>query len=98
MSASADVRIYLTSWCPYCAAAKRLFKGKGVSFTEVDVEGRQDLRGWLASATGQRTVPQVFVNGQPLGGYDDVDALDQEGGLDPLLAEPPRPGAAALPD
>jgi glutaredoxin 3 len=97
MSAHADVRIYLTNWCPYCAAAKRLLTGKGVRFTEVDVEGRQDLRGWLASATGQRTVPQVFVNGQPLGGYSDIDALDQEGGLDPLLAQAPRPGAAPLP-
>jgi glutaredoxin 3 len=97
MSARAEVRIYVTSWCPYCARAKQLLQSKGVSFTEIDVDGRQDLRGWLLSATGQRTVPQVFVNGQPLGGFSDIDALDEEGRLDLLLAEAPRPGAAALP-
>jgi glutaredoxin 3 len=98
MSARADVRIYLTSWCPFCVRAKQLLRDKGVSFSEVDVDGRQDLRRWLASATGQRTVPQVFVNGAPLGGFSDIDALDEEGKLDPLLAEAPRPGTAPLPD
>jgi glutaredoxin 3 len=97
MSPRADVLIYLTTWCPYCAAAKRLLRQKGATFTEIDVDGRQDLRRWLVSATGQRTVPQVFVNGQPLGGYSDVEALDQEGKLGPLLAEAPAGALPALP-
>jgi len=97
MSARAEVLIYVTSWCPYCVAAKRLLRNKAVPFTEVDVDGRDDLRSWLLSTTGQRTVPQVFVNGQALGGFSDVDALDQEGGLDPLLAQTPAAGLPALP-
>jgi len=96
MSPRADVQIYVTSWCPYCHAAKSLLRKKGAAFTEVDVDGRQDLRGWLTSTTGQRTVPQVFVNGKPLGGFSDIEALDEEGKLDPLLAEPPA-AAQALP-
>jgi glutaredoxin 3 len=97
MSPRADVRIYVTSWCPYCVAAKRLLRQKGAAFTEVDVDDRDDLRSWLVSTSGQRTVPQIFVNGTPLGGFNDVAALDQQGKLDPLLAEAPAPGAAALP-
>ena len=97
MSARADVHIYLTSWCPYCSAAKKLLSRKSVAFTEIDVDGRQDLRRWLVSASGQRTVPQVFINGQPVGGFSDLDTLDREGKLDPLLAEPPGARAPALP-
>jgi glutaredoxin 3 len=94
---SADVLIYLTSWCPYCHAAKELLGDKNVAFTEVDVDGRQELRAWLAKATGQRTVPQVFINGEPVGGFSDISALDQAGKLDPLLAAPPPPEMPALP-
>ena len=94
---SADVLIYVTSWCPYCHAAKELLRSKSVAFTEIDVEGRQELRSWLASTSGQRTVPQVFINGQPVGGYSDIDQLDQDGKLDRLLAEPPPANGAPLP-
>jgi glutaredoxin 3 len=97
MSARADVRIYVTSVCPYCVMAKRLLSKKGASFTEIDVEGRDDLRSWLASTSGQRTVPQVFINGRSMGGFSDIDALDRAGKLDPLLAEPAGPEALALP-
>jgi len=97
MSARADVQIYLTSWCPYCAAAKELLHQKKVDLTEIDVDGRQDLRRWLVSASGQRTVPQVFINGQPAGGFSDLEALEEAGKLDGLLAESPDPGAPPLP-
>ena len=97
MSPRADVRIYLTSWCPYCAAAKQLLGDKSVAFTEVDVDDRRDLRSWLTSTSGQRTVPQVFINGKPVGGFSDLTALDQSGKLDALLAEAPAAGAEALP-
>ncbi len=97
MSALADVRIYLTTWCPYCVAAKRLLDQKGVAFTEVDVDDRRELRSWLVSASGQRTVPQIFINGQSVGGFSDLSALDQHGELDALLAQGPSAGAATLP-
>jgi glutaredoxin 3 len=93
---NAEVVVYVTGWCPYCHAAKSLLGGKNVDFAEVDVDDRQDLRKWLVQATGQTTVPQVFVNGKSLGGYSDLAALDKAGKLDPLLAEAPR-AAAVLP-
>lgn len=86
--AAADVVIYVTNYCPYCVRAKALLNKKNVAFQEVNVEERPELRGWIAKRSGQRTVPQIFVNGQPLGGYTDIAALDQHGKLDPLLARP----------
>ena len=97
MSARADVHIYLTSWCPYCTAAKKLLQQKKVDLDEVDVDGRPDLRRWLVSASGQQTVPQVFINGQPAGGFSDLQALDEAGELDRLLSESPDAAAAGLP-
>jgi len=94
---SADVLVYLTQWCPYCSAAKELLRDKKVAFTEIDVDGRQDLRRWLVSASGQRTVPQVFINGQPVGGFSDLERLEDEGKLTKLLGEPPTPGLPPLP-
>jgi glutaredoxin 3 len=94
---SADVLIYVTSWCPYCVAAKALLRKKKVAFAEVDVDGRDDLRSWLVSASGQRTVPQVFINGQPVGGFSDLGDLDRAGELDGLLAQPAPAGGATLP-
>jgi glutaredoxin 3 len=94
---SASVLIYLTDWCPYCDRAKALLKRKKVSFTEVDVDDRPDLRSWLVSASGQRTVPQIFINGQPVGGSSELDALDRQGKLDRLLAEPAAKDGPVLP-
>jgi glutaredoxin 3 len=79
------VTLYTKSSCPYCVRAKRLLERKGVAYREVSVEGRDDLRTWLAETTGQKTVPQVFVGDRPLGGFSDVDALDREGRLDRIL-------------
>jgi glutaredoxin 3 len=97
MAVPADVKIYITSWCPYCTQAKQLLRKKNAAFVEINVEGRDDLRSWLVSTSGQRTVPQIFINGQSVGGFSDIDALDRKGKLDPLLAAAPSPGAAALP-
>lgn len=79
------VTVYSKDHCPYCVRAKALLTRKGVSFEEISVEGRDELRDWLVEATGQRTVPQVFVGERSLGGFSDVAALDQEGKLDPIL-------------
>jgi len=85
----AKVTIYTTSTCPYCIRAKGLLEQKNVAFEEINVEARPELRGWLIERSRQRTVPQVFVNGEPLGGFTDIAALDQQGKLDPLLAREP---------
>jgi len=84
-SRMAQVRIYTTSTCGYCVSAKRLLKSKGVSFEEIDVSGDWEMRRWLVEATGRRTVPQVFIDGKPYGGYTDIAALDREGELDRVL-------------
>ena len=80
------VRIYTKRNCAYCVRAKVLLARKGISYEEIDAEGKDELRTWLAEVTGQRTVPQVFVGDRPLGGFSDLDALDREGRLDAVLA------------
>ena len=83
--AAPTVKLYTKSNCPYCVRAKALLGRKGVAYEEIDVEERDDLRGWLVETTGQRTVPQVFVGERSLGGYSDIAALDAIGELDPIL-------------
>lgn len=84
---AARVVLYSTDYCPYCTRAKMLLSKKNVLFEEVNVEDRPELRSWLVSASGQRTVPQIFVNNRPIGGFTDMAALDRTGELDRLLAE-----------
>ncbi len=79
------VTVYTKKACPYCVSAKRLLQMKGIQFEEIDVEGRDDMRIWLREKTGQMTVPQVFAGERSLGGFTDIDALDREGKLDPIL-------------
>ena len=81
----AEVTIYTTSYCPYCRAATALLSKKKVAFTEIDVTGDDAARAELVSRTGRRTVPQVFIDGRSVGGYDDIAALDRAGRLDELL-------------
>jgi glutaredoxin 3 len=83
----ADVVIYQTQFCPYCVRAKHLLESKGVPFKEVDVSDDPGKRKWLVDVTRQRTVPQVFINGKPVGGFDDLARLNRSGELDRLLAE-----------
>jgi glutaredoxin 3 len=80
--AQKKITIYLTQWCPYCVRAKRLLASKGWEFTEVDVDGDNAKRAWLVKATGRRTVPQIFIGDESVGGYDDIAALDRRGELD----------------
>ncbi|MCK6586067.1 MAG: glutaredoxin 3 [Polyangiaceae bacterium] len=89
MSVNASVTIYTTGYCGFCHRAKRLLTHKKVKFVEIDVEERPDLRRWLAEVSGQRTVPQVFINGMSVGGFSDISALDARGELDRLLGEGP---------
>ncbi len=83
----ARVEIYTTPWCPYCIAAKRLLATKGVAYEETDVSGDSDKRHeMMARAQGRYTVPQIFIDGTPIGGCDELHALDRAGKLDPMLA------------
>ena len=83
----AQVIIYTTYYCPYCKAAKSLFRSKNVDFTEIDVSDDRQLRMQMEQLSGRRTVPQIFINGKPIGGYDDARELDASGELDVLLSQ-----------
>ena len=82
----AEVTIYTTVYCPYCTAARALLEDKGVTFTEIDVTGKPAERRSLVERTGGRTtVPQIFIDAAPIGGYDELAELDREGRLDAML-------------
>ncbi|MCP3654416.1 glutaredoxin 3 [Herbaspirillum sp.] len=83
---SAPVTMYCTAVCPYCMMAERLLASKGITQIEkirVDLEPQQ--RELMMQKTGRRTVPQIYVGGTHVGGFDDLSALDRAGKLDPLL-------------
>lgn len=83
----AKIEIYTKFLCPYCTRAKSLLKSKGVAFEEHDISTGGPLRAeMIARSGGGATVPQVFIDGQHIGGSDDLAALDRAGKLDPLLA------------
>jgi glutaredoxin 3 len=83
----AKVQVYATGWCPYCARARQLLNSKGVEIEEIDVDARPGARAEMIARSGRRTVPQIFINQTHIGGCDDLIALDDSGGLDPLLQE-----------
>lgn len=84
----AEIIVYSGPHCPYCVKAKELLKIKGAAFTEVDVKSNPDrLEEMLKLSNGRRTIPQIFINGAHIGGCDDLYALNDKGGLDPLLAQ-----------
>jgi glutaredoxin 3 len=76
-----EVRVYTKPDCQYCDYARDLLKQRGVSFREVDIGEDYVLRGWLAWATGQRTLPQIFIDGEPIGGFADLMTMDATGEL-----------------
>jgi len=83
------ILVYSQPFCGYCSAAKRLLTAKGAEFTEIDVMALPDRRQEMIERSGgRRTVPQIFIDGRHVGGFDDLNALDQTGELDPLLAAP----------
>ncbi len=82
------VEIYMTPICGYCAAAKRLLGAKNVPFSEIDVMAHPEKRAEMVQrANGGRTVPQIFIGGTHVGGFDDINALERAGKLDALLAD-----------
>jgi GrxC family glutaredoxin len=81
----AQVIIYTTNWCPYCNGAKALLRSKSIEFEEIDVTGDPEKRIEMERLSHRRTVPQIFIDGRAIGGYDDARMLDATGELDRLL-------------
>jgi glutaredoxin 3 len=80
------IEIYTQPFCPYCARALSLFKEKGVEFQEIEAPGGSSARAESIQRSGRTSVPQIFVDGQLIGGCDDLMALNRAGRLDALLA------------
>lgn len=82
----ANVEIYTWRTCPFCIRAKALLDQKGVDYTEYSIDGDEQARAKMSQrANGRRSLPQIFINGQHIGGCDDIHALNAQGKLDPLL-------------
>lgn len=80
------IELYTTSFCPYCVAAKRLLDRQGLEYTEIDMARDPESRAQLAERTGLMTFPQIIIDDEPLGGYDQLKAALDSGRLDGLLA------------
>ena len=84
---AATVEIYTWRFCPFCIRAKGLLDRKGVAYTEYAIDGDEAARAVMARrAEGRRSLPQIFINDQGIGGCDDLHALERSGQLDALLA------------
>ncbi len=77
--------IYTTSVCPYCVNAKNLLNQKGLKYTEIAIDKDTTKRDEMIKLSGRRTVPQIFINDKPIGGFDDLSKLNSSGQLDDLL-------------
>ena len=84
----ARIEIYTTPFCGYCARAKGLLDKKGAAYEETDVMMDEKKRAEMRERSKRSTVPQIFINGQHIGGSDELAALEQAGKLDPMLAQP----------
>lgn len=79
------VVMYSTMSCPFCMAARMLLKKKGVDYEDIGVSGDPELRGKMEQLSGRRTVPQIFIDDNPIGGFDELYRLEKNGELDSLL-------------
>ena len=89
-----NIEIYTKSWCPYCYQAKALLSGKSASYQEIDVttDGERELE--MIERSSRRTVPQIFIDGTHIGGFDDLAALQAAGKLDQFVDSAQLHGAA----
>ncbi len=85
----ADIVIYSKEWCPYCAKAKALLRSKGLAYTEVDVTHDEALQREMVERSRRRSTPQLFIDGESIGGYDDLAVLNATGRLDERLGLEP---------
>ena len=90
MARAANILIYSKAWCGYCAAAKDLLTRKDAEFEDIDVDKDRAALQRMIDDSGGRTVPQIFINGNSIGGYTDLAALDASGELEQLLDQPPE--------
>lgn len=81
-----NILIYSSEHCPYCVRAKELLQRKGCTYQEVRIDLDPQAKETMMAITGRRTVPQIFINDQHIGGCDDLYALEKAGGLDKLLS------------
>ena len=81
-----DITIYSSNYCPFCIRAKQLLDSKGVSYNEIVVDGKPDVRAEMARLAGRTSVPQIWINELHVGGCDDLMALNRSGKLDQMLA------------
>jgi len=89
----AEVKVYTTTVCPYCVRAKAVLAKRGIVYEEINVSNNPDVRDWLVKATGRKTVPQIFIAGEPIGGSDELVALDRAGELVKRVFGDPAPTA-----
>ena len=82
----ADIRMYTTRWCGYCIRAKALLDSKGLAYEEVNLDDDPHFRRTLLDLTGGWTLPQIVIDGRPIGGYTELWALDKRGELERLAA------------
>ncbi len=80
-----DILIYSTPWCSYCSRAKQLLNSKRVTFTDINVSGKPDVRAEMEQKAGAHTVPQIWIDGRHIGGCSELYALEYSGELDALL-------------
>ena len=80
------VVVYSTQYCGYCVRAKMLLDSRAIAYEEIDVSRDHEKRRWLVEATGRRTVPQIFIGDESIGGFEELRALDLSGGLTKKLA------------
>lgn len=85
-----EILIYTSNYCPYCTMAKRLLDKKGATYSEINVDNKPELRELMMLKTKRRTVPQIYIGEQHIGGFDDLYALEQQKALDALLAADPQ--------
>ena len=81
-----NVKLYSTRWCGYCVRAKALLQSRGIPYEEILLDEDPNFRETLHELTGGRTVPQILIDGTPIGGYSELWELDRSGRLDELLA------------
>lgn len=85
MAGESRIKVYGTAYCSFCMAARMLLKKKGLEFEEISVDHDQSLRKEMETLSGRRSVPQIFLDGEPLGGFDELYMLERSGEFDRLL-------------
>ncbi len=92
-----DILVYSKEWCPYCLKAKALLRSKGLAYDELDVTHDEERQAEMIARSGKRSVPQIFIDGESIGGYDDLARLNATGDLDRRLGlAAPAPCATSM--